>query len=333
MTELGFRELVTGRLGRPRCAVVARPRCWSCWPRSRWSRRGPGSRSWSAGSSRSSRPCWPPALALLTFALAAVDTGPGLGLPRGRPAGGVPGRRRPRGPRPGRPRPAAAPVGAVRSRSWSPRWRWWCRRPAWCGSCSAATASCRTTPTTASRRTWSRARCWAPSTASSSSAATSTTASPTPCCATTASPSARTRSPALSAEDRVARRRGVGTGVRARPRGGRRARRRGHPVRRAARRPPTATSPPVSTPTDGLGQASAEDRSTRAWQVGPEQNPDALDGPRSWLRIGLLVLQGLGDRGGRGALRAHLEPEEVVMTEPGRRASAHAGVPASTRPR
>jgi hypothetical protein len=43
--------------------------------------------------------------------------------------------------------------------------------------------------------------------------------------------------------------------------------------------------------TDGLSQASAEDRSTRAWEVGPEQNPDALDGPRSWLRIGLLVLQ------------------------------------------
>ena len=46
--------------------------------------------------------------------------------------------------------------------------------------------------------------------------------------------------------------------------------------------------------TDGLSQASAENRSTRAWEVEPEQNPDALDGPRSWLRIGLLVLQGVG---------------------------------------
>ncbi len=45
--------------------------------------------------------------------------------------------------------------------------------------------------------------------------------------------------------------------------------------------------------TAGLSQASAEDRATRAWQVGPEQNPDAVDGPRSWLRIGLLVLQAL----------------------------------------
>jgi hypothetical protein len=43
--------------------------------------------------------------------------------------------------------------------------------------------------------------------------------------------------------------------------------------------------------TAGLSQASAEDRTTRAWEVGPEQNPDAVDGPRSWLRIGLLVVQ------------------------------------------
>ncbi len=46
--------------------------------------------------------------------------------------------------------------------------------------------------------------------------------------------------------------------------------------------------------TAGLSQASAEDPATRAWQVGPEQNPDAVDGPDSWLRTGLLVLQVLG---------------------------------------
>ena len=84
--------------------------------------------------------------------------------------------------------------------------------------------------------------------------------------------------------------------------------------------------------TAGLSQASAEDRATRAWQVDRAVDPDAVDGPDSWLRIVLLVLQGLGDRGGRRALRAHHDAEEGVMTEPGRR-SATAGVPASTRRR
>ena len=45
--------------------------------------------------------------------------------------------------------------------------------------------------------------------------------------------------------------------------------------------------------TGGLVQASAEDRSTRAWQVDRPLSSSDLDGPRSWLRIGLLVLQGL----------------------------------------
>jgi chloramphenicol 3-O-phosphotransferase len=45
--------------------------------------------------------------------------------------------------------------------------------------------------------------------------------------------------------------------------------------------------------TGGLVQASAEDRSTRAWQVDRPLDPDAVDGPRSWLRIALLVLQAL----------------------------------------
>ncbi|MFC4784141.1 glycosyltransferase family 2 protein [Nocardioides sp. MAHUQ-72] len=45
--------------------------------------------------------------------------------------------------------------------------------------------------------------------------------------------------------------------------------------------------------TGGLAQASAEDRSTRAWQVDRPLNPAAVDGPRSWLRIGLLVLQAI----------------------------------------
>jgi hypothetical protein len=43
--------------------------------------------------------------------------------------------------------------------------------------------------------------------------------------------------------------------------------------------------------TGGLVQASAEDRSTRAWQVVKPLAADAVDGPHSWLRIVLLVLQ------------------------------------------
>jgi GT2 family glycosyltransferase len=46
--------------------------------------------------------------------------------------------------------------------------------------------------------------------------------------------------------------------------------------------------------TGGLVQASAEDRSTRAWQVNKPLDPQAVDGPRSWLRIALLVLQAVG---------------------------------------
>jgi hypothetical protein len=45
--------------------------------------------------------------------------------------------------------------------------------------------------------------------------------------------------------------------------------------------------------TGGLVQASAEDRATRAWQVSRPLDPDAVDGSRSWLRVGLLVLQAL----------------------------------------
>jgi hypothetical protein len=45
--------------------------------------------------------------------------------------------------------------------------------------------------------------------------------------------------------------------------------------------------------TGGLVQASAEDRRTRAWQVDRPLSSDDLEGPRSWLRIALLVLQGV----------------------------------------
>jgi hypothetical protein len=43
----------------------------------------------------------------------------------------------------------------------------------------------------------------------------------------------------------------------------------------------------------GLTQSGAEDRSTRAWRVDEELTENALDGPSSWLRTALLVLQGL----------------------------------------
>jgi GT2 family glycosyltransferase len=45
--------------------------------------------------------------------------------------------------------------------------------------------------------------------------------------------------------------------------------------------------------TSGLEQASAEDRSTRAWRVDRPLDPDAVDGPGSWWRTALLVVQGL----------------------------------------
>ncbi len=45
--------------------------------------------------------------------------------------------------------------------------------------------------------------------------------------------------------------------------------------------------------TAGLEQASAEDRSTRAWRVDRPLDPDATDGSGSWWRTGLLGLQAL----------------------------------------
>jgi len=57
---------------------------------------------------------------------------------------------------------------------------------------------------------------------------------------------------------------------------------------------PAPADPEVAAALDatgGLEAASAEDRATRAWHVQAAPSPDALDGPRSWLRIALLVLQ------------------------------------------
>jgi hypothetical protein len=45
--------------------------------------------------------------------------------------------------------------------------------------------------------------------------------------------------------------------------------------------------------TDGLGQAGSESAATRTWQVETPVDPHAVEGPRSWLRVGLLVLQGI----------------------------------------
>jgi GT2 family glycosyltransferase len=57
--------------------------------------------------------------------------------------------------------------------------------------------------------------------------------------------------------------------------------------------PADGTVASVLDATAGLEQASAEDRSTRAWQVGSDLDPDAVEGPWSWWRVALLVLQGV----------------------------------------
>ena len=92
---------------------------------------------------------------------------------------------------------------------------------------------------------------------------------------------------------------GARAGLPAHPRGRRRARRSRDRVRRAARRPPTVTSPPCSTPPTGLVQASAEERTTRAWQVDRPLDAAGLEGPVSWLRVVLLVAAGRRGRRGR----------------------------------
>lgn len=57
---------------------------------------------------------------------------------------------------------------------------------------------------------------------------------------------------------------------------------------------PAPADPEVAAALDatgGLEAASAEDRDTRAWQVTAPLSSAQLDGSRSWLRVGLLVLQ------------------------------------------
>jgi len=44
----------------------------------------------------------------------------------------------------------------------------------------------------------------------------------------------------------------------------------------------------------GLVQASAAERTTRAWEVDRPLDGSSLEGPTSWLRVALLVLSGLG---------------------------------------
>jgi hypothetical protein len=46
--------------------------------------------------------------------------------------------------------------------------------------------------------------------------------------------------------------------------------------------------------TDGLGQAGTESRTTRTWQIATPVDPDAVAGPRSLLRVLLLVVSGVG---------------------------------------
>jgi hypothetical protein len=46
--------------------------------------------------------------------------------------------------------------------------------------------------------------------------------------------------------------------------------------------------------TDGLGQAGTESQATRTWRIETPVDPQAVDGPRSTVRLGLLGFQGLG---------------------------------------
>ena len=64
---------------------------------------------------------------------------------------------------------------------------------------------------------------------------------------------------------------------------------------------------------------SAEDRATRAWEVEPAGRRDALDGPGSWLRIVLLVLQGVAIVAGAGAVRRPSGGREEASREPAER--------------
>jgi GT2 family glycosyltransferase len=57
---------------------------------------------------------------------------------------------------------------------------------------------------------------------------------------------------------------------------------------------PSPADPDVAAALDatgGLEAASAEDRGTRAWLVDQPLSADEIDGPRSWLRVALLLLQ------------------------------------------
>jgi hypothetical protein len=46
--------------------------------------------------------------------------------------------------------------------------------------------------------------------------------------------------------------------------------------------------------TNGLEQASAEDRATRAWRVAEPVEDDAVTAESAWWRTALVLLQGLG---------------------------------------
>ena len=75
---------------------------------------------------------------------------------------------------------------------------------------------------------------------------------------------------------------------------------------------PSPADPDVAAALDatgGLVVASAEDRDTRAWQIERPPSAAELDGPRSWLRIALLVLQSARRPHRPGALPPHHEPE------------------------
>ena len=97
---------------------------------------------------------------------------------------------------------------------------------------------------------------------------------------------------------------GAGAGLAADP--GRRRRRwpRAASSTSCCRRPPTARSPPRWTPPAGWCRPAPRTAAPGPGRSTGRSRPSDLDGPRSWLRIGLLVAPGAGDPRRARALRA-----------------------------
>ena len=295
-------DLLTGRFGDAGAPVVARAGARRAGAARAGAAARPGSRSWSAGSSPPSPRCSPRCSACVSPRARRDRQPAGLGLPAwssSRPRCSSP--RCSARPRldPRRSGRGVAAGGRGRGR-WPP-----CGpgRPGWSGSGSAGRRARRTARHRhpgvhgAERETGAGAR-------------------------HPRDPRQRRRRPHLHASG----------GATASPLGedeilgadrrGRRVHRRWSATWRRGRRPTRSTALadrgieyvvlPAPADGDGRGRARRDrragpgqrrDRGTRAWQVARDLDPDAVDGPAVWLRIVLLVLQGLAIVVGARALR------------------------------